>query len=253
MGRGSGVLELVLTGSQEPIVKIFRNCLTWLILRQLKIVHGGSILYPGKSANTTNPVFPTLESQLLNIYQCTTGHCLLCKGASSLFPEGCKKRQSTAWGEMRPRGSSLVRRLRLDDIKRPYFLAPEPMESQVLRKKKKLNQGNYSCQEIINHLTQRLGVGHEEPQACRFHGRKALSNVTRGVSGNTGSRTHVCNLPARAPCRAHGLGQWARETGTASCTIWGLSPPPKYKLCDSTDHTSFATVGFPVPSFVPGT
>lgn len=108
---------------------------------------------------------------------------------------------------MRPRGSSLVRRLGLDDIKRPYFLAPEPMESQVLRKKK-LNQGNYSCQEIINHLTQRLGVGHEEPQACRFHRRKALSNVTQGVSGNTGTRTHVCNLPARAPSRAHGLGQW---------------------------------------------
>lgn len=93
MGQGSGVLEPVLTGSQEPIVKIFRNCLTWLILSQLKIVHGGSILYPEKSANTTNPVFPTLESQLLNIYQCTTGHCLQCKGASSLFPEGCKRRQ----------------------------------------------------------------------------------------------------------------------------------------------------------------
>lgn len=52
---------------------------------------------------------------------------------------------------------------------------------------------------------------------------------------------------------AHGLGQGARETGTASCTVClGSSPPPKYKLCDSTDHTYLATVGFPVPSFVPG-
>lgn len=61
---------------------------------QPEIGHGGSILHHGKSANTTNQVFPTWENQLLNIYQPATGHLLLRKGAIFPFLEGCKQRQS---------------------------------------------------------------------------------------------------------------------------------------------------------------
>lgn len=113
-------------------------------------------------------------------------------------------------------------------ISKDLFFGSRAYEKSGLRKKK-LNQGNYSCQEIINHLTQRLGVGHEEPQACRFHRRKGLSSITRGVSGNTGARSHSTSSQpellsghmgwASGGTWAHGLGQRARETGTASCTV----------------------------------
>ena len=59
------------------------------------------------------------------------------------------------------------------------------------------------------------------------------------------------------PVVAHGHMGWAsgqgRQAQLLAQFVWGLSPPPKCKLCDSTDHTYLATVGFPVPSFVPGT
>lgn len=55
------------------------------------------------------------------------------------------------------------------------------------------------------------------------------------------------------------MGTWTGPVGKGGQAqllaqfVWGLPPPPDYKLCDSTDHTYFATAGFPVPSFVPGT
>lgn len=91
-------------------------------------------------------------------------------------------------------------------ISKDLFFGSRAYEKSGLRKKK-LNQGNYSCQEIINHLTQRLGVGHEEPQACRFHRRKGLSSHSGSQRQHWGQKP-LYILPARAPFRAHGLGQW---------------------------------------------
>lgn len=76
------------------------------LVGSLKLAMVG-VFTPWTSANTTNQVLPTLGSQLLNIYQYTTGRGLLCEGASSPSLEECKQRRLLPAG-MRLRGSFLV-------------------------------------------------------------------------------------------------------------------------------------------------
>lgn len=129
-----------------------------------------------------------------------------------------------------------------------------PFWLQSLRKvrfKKKLNQDNYSCQAIINHLTQRLGVGREEPHTCGSHRWKTLSNATQGVGTNTRTRTRspASHLPARAPSKARGLG-WG-ETETSSCSLSGVCLLHQNISSVTAQTTSvLLTVGSPVPGFV---
>ena len=57
-------------------------------------------------------------------------------------------------------------------------------------------------------------------------------------------------LPGHTGWASGGTGHmgWAsgqgRQAQLLAQFVWGLSPPPKYKLCDSTDHTYFAMLDF---------
>lgn len=93
--------------------------------------------------------------------------------------------------------------LRLDDFRSP-FLALRAYEMSGLRKK----LTRVIIQEIINHLTHRLGVGQRPEKTCEDH---MLANFTGGkplstshtALGATLELEPVSSLPARAPSGAH--------------------------------------------------
>jgi hypothetical protein len=126
-----------------------------------------------------------------------------------------------------------------------------------VRFKKTLNQDDYSCQEIINHLTQKVGVRQEtektceEPPAYRFH-RREIHLMSDSLLGATLGLEPISSPYVQNSSRAYRLDPWGWEGSFCIGPVWCPSSPRTSALRQRGPHLPLHC-WIPEPTSVPDT